>query len=219
MTLGDVIFAYRKSQKMSMERFGELANISKAYVSMLERNRTQRGDEPSPSFEMYRNVAKAIGMDVDELIRQVDGKISIAAETKLPNNVSPMPKMVSRPRLGAIACGEPILAEQNIECYDAVPEWAHCDFTLVCRGDSMIGARILDGDIVCIRQQPEVASGEIAAVMIGDDEATLKRVRLLDNGIALWPENPAYEPKIFVGEEAAKVHILGKATHFISAIR
>lgn len=77
MTLGDVISQYRSSHGMSMERFAEISGISKAYISILERNRTPRGDEPSPSFEMYKSVAKAIGQDVNDLIRQVEGKISL----------------------------------------------------------------------------------------------------------------------------------------------
>lgn len=133
-------------------------------------------------------------------------------------NTAAMPAGVFRPRLGSIACGLPILADQNIEGYDQVPDWVRCDFTLVCRGDSMIGARIHDGDIVCIKQQETVENGQIAAVLIGE-EATLKRVRLVEGGVALWPENPAYEPQIYVGAEAEQVRILGLATHFISTIR
>lgn len=64
--------------------------------------------------------------------------------------------MVKMPRLGAIACGEPILAVENTEGFDDVPNNIHCDFTLICRGDSMVGARIHDGDLVYIRQQPDV---------------------------------------------------------------
>ena len=126
------------------------------------------------------------------------------------------------PRLGVIACGEPVLAEQNIENYDQVPDWVNCDFTLLCKGDSMTGARIYDGDIVCIKQQPTVENGQIAAVIIEgefDSEATLKRVRFRKGNIELWPENPAYEPYIFSDEDKGRVRILGLATHFISTIR
>lgn len=131
----------------------------------------------------------------------------------------PMPEFVKRPRLGAIACGAPILAEENIEGYDDVPAWIKCDFTLLCKGDSMINARIFDGDVVCIKMQPTVESGEIAAVMVGDDEATLKRVRLFEDHISLEAENPMYKPLTFWGEDMNQVHIIGKATHFISAVR
>lgn len=138
--------------------------------------------------------------------------------TSLPTNVQPMPTMQQIPRIGMIACGDPLLAQQNIEGYDNVPEYVKCDFTLVCRGDSMINARIFDGDIVCIREQPDVENGEIAAVLIDSEEATLKRVKIFDDHIVLEPENPMYKPLVFWGEEMNSVRILGKATHFISKV-
>lgn len=136
-----------------------------------------------------------------------------------PTNLPPMLKMYQVPRLGTIACGNPILAEQNVENHDAIPDYVRCDFTLLCKGDSMINARIFDGDIVCIRQQSEVENGEIAAVLVDSEEATLKRVKLYDDHIILEPENPMYKPLVFWGEEMNNVRILGKATHFISAVR
>jgi Predicted transcriptional regulators len=77
VTLGDLIAQYRARHDLSMDKFAELSGISKGYISMLERNQTQRGEEPSPSFGMYKSVAKTIGIDVDELIRMVEGKISL----------------------------------------------------------------------------------------------------------------------------------------------
>lgn len=145
-----------------------------------------------------------------------------AATASFPPNVFPMPALRRVPRLGAIACGEPILAEQNIEEYDTIPAWVHCDFTLACKGDSMINARIYDGDLVCIKEQPTAESGQIAAVLINgefESDATLKRVRYIPGGVALWPENPAYEPLIFTGEDVNRIRIIGVATHFISAVR
>lgn len=215
MTLGDVIFQYRTSHQMSMDRFSEISGISKAYISMLEKNQTQRGDEPSPSIEMYRNVAKAIGMDIDELIRTVDGKISLGMT---PSNIIPMPEMRKIPLIGSIACGAPILAEEHIEEYISTPKHVSADFALTCKGDSMINARIFDGDIVYIRQQETVENGEIAAVLI-DGEATLKRVRLFDDHISLEPENPQYRPLVYWGEEMNTIRILGKAVAFTSTVR
>lgn len=137
----------------------------------------------------------------------------------LPSNVLPFPGTHVLPRLGRIACGDPITAEENIEAYDPVPNFVNADYTLVCKGDSMTGARIMDGDIVCIKQDAEVRSGDIAAVLVDGDEATLKRVRFQDDGIVLWPENPAYAPMAFLGADAQRVRIIGKATHFISSVR
>lgn len=131
--------------------------------------------------------------------------------------VLPIPKTTKRPRLGTIACGEPILAEENIEDYDDVPEDIKCDFTLLCKGDSMINARINDGDVVYIRQQDTVENGEIAAVLI-EDEATLKRVFKYDDKLVLQPENSKYEPFIYIKEEMNKVRIIGKAVGFTSKL-
>lgn len=98
-----------------------------------------------------------------------------------------------------------------------VPEDICCDFALRCHGDSMINAGIYDGDVVYIKIQPEVETGEIAAVRIGD-EATLKRVYLHSDYIELRPENPAYESIIRRKEEMNDVVIEGKAvgwTHWV----
>ena len=221
MTLGEVIAAYRKEHGLSMEKFSERSGISKGYVSMLERNRTQRGDEPSPSFEMYRNVAKAMGMDVDALIRQVDGKIFLSpSDSSLPTNLLPLPSLVKKPRLGTIACGKPILAVEEAEEFDLVPDHFECDFTLLCQGDSMINARIFDGDLVYIRQQPSVENGEIAAVRIGD-EATLKKVYYTPGSsrITLRACNPLYADLEYEGDSLNDIEILGKAVAFTSRIR
>lgn len=136
----------------------------------------------------------------------------------LPANIIPMPKMKTIPLLGVIACGEPILAEENLDGDVAMPEHVTADFALRCKGDSMIEARIYDGDIVYIRQQPSVENGEIAAVLIGD-EATLKRVYVHPDKLVLSPANHNYEPFIYVGEEISSIRILGKAVAFTSAVR
>lgn len=137
---------------------------------------------------------------------------------KLPTNIMPMPEMRKIPLLGTIACGEPILAVENIEEYVSIPKDLAGDFALKCKGDSMINARIFDGDIVYIRQQDTVENGEIAAVLI-DNEATLKRFKRLPDRIILSPENPMYDPLVYRNEEMNNVHILGKAVAFTSAVR
>ena len=121
------------------------------------------------------------------------------------------------PILGVIHCGEPVLCDENIEGYVTVPEGIRCDYALRARGDSMSGAGIDDGDLVYIRQQETVETGEIAAVMV-DGETTLKRVYVEDGTISLMPANPAFAPRFFSGEAAASVRVIGKAvgfTHYI----
>jgi repressor LexA len=122
------------------------------------------------------------------------------------------------PLLGTIACGIPIFAEENVEDYILCPEKTNADFCLYCKGDSMIGARINDGDIVYIKSQPDVSNGEIAAVLI-DDEATLKRVYKYPGKLVLKPENSEYQPLVFIDDELSKIKILGKAISFLSNVK
>lgn len=132
-------------------------------------------------------------------------------------NITPIPKTKKVPLIGEIACGTPILAEQNITDYINVPLDIKCDFSLMCKGDSMINARIFDGDIVLIKQQPDVENGEIAAVMI-NGEATLKRVYKYPERIELRPENPTHEVLNYEGEKLKGITIIGKAIYFISKV-
>ncbi len=135
------------------------------------------------------------------------------------NNIIPLPETKKVPLLGTIACGEPILAEENIEDFIKMDKNIDAEFALRCKGDSMVEARINNGDIVYIHQQPDVENGEIAAVLIGND-ATLKRVyKYPDKGmLVLKPANPEYEDFIFIGEELNDIRILGKAVAFLSKV-
>ena len=134
----------------------------------------------------------------------------------VPPGFEPLPEMVRVPLVGSIACGSPITAEQNIERYIGVPAAWHADFALTCHGSSM-APTICDGDIVCIRRQPEVEQGEIAAVRIGE-EATLKKVYYNGRRIILRACNPLYADMEYEGEDLNDVEILGKAVAFSSMI-
>ena len=133
-------------------------------------------------------------------------------------DILPLPKTKRVPLLGTIACGEPILAEENLEGYVEAADEVEADFALRCRGDSMINARIYDGDIVFVRRQDDVEDGDLAAVLIGD-EAMLKRVFKLGDRMQLRSENPAYPPIMVSGEDNLPIKILGKAVAFQSYIK
>ncbi len=128
----------------------------------------------------------------------------------LPKNLIPLKKIRFVPILGQIACGEPILAEQNYEGSVMVPENVNATFALRCKGDSMIDVNIQDGDIVFVQETPEVENGEIAAVVIGD-EATLKKVYYQNDTITLTPANSSFEPLVYKREEINDIRICGKA--------
>ena len=214
MLLGEYIKEYRTSHGgMSQDTFAKLSGISKGYISMLERNQNPKTKLPiAPTIETFSKVAKATGISVNELFEIVDSSVS------LEDNLLPLPTNKAYPLVGDIACGTPILSEENITEYIQFPDDMEVDFCLRCRGDSMVDARIYDGDIVFIRQQPEVANGEIAAVLIGE-EATLKRVYRSGDTLTLIAANSAYAPMVYTGEQLAGVRILGKAVSFLSAVK
>lgn len=166
-----------------------------------------------PRPEKMQKLADLFGVKVSDLQKDESERNPDTPSTRdlfsIPG-ILPLPKMVRKPLIGTIACGTPILAEQNINSYISVPEDIRCDFALRCEGDSMIGAYIMDGASVYIREQPDVENGEIAAVMIGE-EATLKRVYKSDDGytLTLMPENSKYAPIVVTGESLNTVRILG----------
>lgn len=121
------------------------------------------------------------------------------------------------PLLGTIAAGIPIFADEQFESYVEAGANIQADFCLKVQGDSMVNARICDGDIVFIRKQPDVEDGQIAAVLI-EDEATLKRVYKKENEIVLVAENPNYAPMVYKNEKLNNIRILGKAIAFQSNV-
>lgn len=191
--------------------------LEKNDLSQYVNGKNEPGQEKLTILGLALNVSETwlMGYDVP-MHRDYYGATS--GEQIFPSNIIPMPTMDKVPLIGAIACGAPILAEEHIEDYVDIPRHIRADFALTCKGDSMINARIFDGDIVYIRQQDTVNNGDIAAVLI-DGEATLKRVRLFDDHISLEPENPQYRPIVLWGDEMNSVRILGKATAFTSAVR
>lgn len=170
-----------------------------------------------PSTTTLNKIAEILDVDLSDLLEDNVASFKFSDV----ENIAPLPRTKRRPRLGVIACGEPILAQENIEDYDDVPEDMQCDFTLICQGDSMTGARINEGDIVYIKEQPIVDNGEIAACRVDgefDSRVTLKRFFKYDDRVVLQSENPNYPPFVYVKEEMNKVHILGKAVGFTSKL-
>lgn len=208
----------RKQRNLSQQDLANQLGYTKSRVNMYERG------EREPSYEVLEEIAGYFNVDLDYLHGKSDipnrneWLKAINASASAPDNIIPMPSKSSIPLVGDIACGTPILAEENREGDVDLPEHIHADFALRCKGDSMINARIYDGDIVYIRQQDTVEHGEIAAVLIGT-EATLKRVFLFDDHITLEAENPQYRPLSYWGDEMNDVRILGKAVAFTSTVR
>ncbi len=196
----------REARGMNMRETAKALNMP--YTTYVNYEKGVR----EPNSETLIAMANFYNTSIDFLIGKSD-----VVTLPFGGNIIPMPTVKAIPLLGTIACGEPILADENIEGYAEAPEHIRADFALRCKGDSMINARIFDGDIVYIRQQSTVENGEIAAVLIGD-EATLKRVRLFADHVVLEPENPLFRPLAYWGEEMNTVRILGKAVAFTSVV-
>lgn len=208
MEISKKIYNLRIDLGLTQAELAKIAGVSNKAISAWENG------SRDPKIQPLRRICARFGIDLNTFIDEENDTYKLA----IPSNLTPLAPMDQIPLVGDIACGTPILAEENITDYVDLPGHIRADFALTCRGDSMINARIFDGDVVYIRHQDTVDNGEIAAVLI-DDEATLKRVRIFEDHIVLEPENPMYKPMVFWGEEMNNVKFLGKAVAFTSAIR
>ena len=189
----------RREKKMTLEELAEAIGTSKQTI-----HRYENGVITNIPHAKIADLARALGVAPSELM---------GWESAMPEGAKRVPM------LGAIACGAPVFASEDRGEYLSVGGDTKADFCLVAKGDSMIGARIHDGDTVFIKAQETVSNGEIAAVIIGD-EATLKRVYYDEKNmkLILSPENPAYAPMVFVGPELECIRIIGKAVAFQSKL-
>ena len=121
------------------------------------------------------------------------------------------------PLLGKVACGEPIFADEDKECYIMADKDIKADFCLIAKGDSMLPL-VHDGDIVFVKKQDSVNNGEVAVVII-ENEATLKRVYQEGDKISLIAENKSYAPIVFLASENKNIRICGKALFYQSLIK
>lgn len=166
-----------------------------------------------PDYNTLVKLAEFFNVSVDYLLGRETNDIYAS--------IGAMPvKKIKLPVLGNVACGEPIYANEDLEGYVYINEDIGADFCLRAQGDSMVNARIFDGDTLFVKKQDMVDDGEIAVVLI-EDEATVKRVYYdrENNTITLMPENPAYKPMRYNGEELNNIRILGKVIARYSRIK
>lgn len=200
----------RKKMQWRQEDLAERLCLDKTSVSKWE------NEKNLPNKNILEEMCNLFNVSMDYLLGRSDTANYFSFENF--QNILPVSMNKTVPLVGTIACGAPTLAEENIEEYIKMDNSIHADFALRCKGDSMINARIFDGDIVYIRQQSDVDNGEIAAVLI-DNEATLKKVYKYQNRIELRPENPTFPILNFEGDDLANIRILGKAVAFLSIVR
>ena len=207
---GSILKDLRTSRGITQGELATMLEVSRSTVGMYETG----GREPD--FETMEAIADIFNVDMDYLMgrSQVERKHPISPPRKeIPPGFQQLPEMAQVPLIGSIACGTPITAEQNIKSYIGVPAAWRADFALECHGDSM-APTICDGDVVCIRSQPEVEQGQIAAVRIGE-EATLKHCYYQNGVVQLIADNPAVcPPMVYTGPDLEDIEVEGLAVGF-----
>ena len=209
MTVGSRIREFRKRLGLSVDDVAEKLKKNRATIYRYESDDIE--NLPAPILEP---LAKVLQTTPAELMGWEQSTAPTSDD--LPSNVFPI-QTKKIPLLGTIAAGVPIYADENFDGYRECTEDIDADFCLKIQGDSMIGARINDGDIVFIKKQPDVDNGEIAAVLI-EDEATLKRVYKEKESLILQAENPKYAPLVCTAESYVECRILGTAIAFQSDV-
>lgn len=207
MEIGDKIRNRRKELGLTMNEIAKKVGVSEATVS-----RWESGDIVNMRRDKIALLAKALNKPPAFIMGWDDEPTTDYEKYGL----KPI-KTKKFPMLGEIACGQPIYANEDYETFIEASEDINADFCLTAKGDSMINARIFDGDIVFIKEQPDVDNGEIAAVLI-EDEVTLKRVYKYENRLELRPENPMHKVLNYEGETLNHIRILGKAVVFQSKV-
>lgn len=202
MSIADNIKRLRTAENLSQAELGKIAGVTDKAVS------TWEAGLKTPRMGAIEKMAAHFGVPKSAILDDAP----IYTAPTIPAGFEPLPEMTTIPLVGSIACGTPITAEENIEARIGIPAAWNADFALTCKGDSM-APRYQDGDVVCIRCQPEVENGQIAAVRIGE-EATLKRFYQEGDTVTLVPVNPAYTPLVYRGAELSDIQIEGRVVGF-----
>lgn len=212
---GETLKKLRESRGISQDELAKAIGVSKSSIGMYEQGKRT----PQGTSDTLKKLADYFYVTIDYLLGYNSGVPSLtdAERTRFGIRTVSVRKIKM---LGKIACGEPIMCEEDYETFVEASGDIKADFCLTAQGDSMINARIFDGDIVFIREQDSVENGEIAAIIVNDDEVTLKRFYYYPdrNQVILQPENPVYRPIVYNGEELNHIRILGKAVAFTSKI-
>ena len=206
MSIGEIITNYCKKMGITQRQFAMDCGVSNSYITMLIKGINPRTNKPSnPKIETYDAIARAMHRTIDELFKIMDdAPIYIPKRSMLelldPNDLQPH----KIPLIGSVAGGEPIFDEE-IDLMRDGPIKASCAVRL--KGDSM-EPLFKNGDIIYVKEQPDVNDGQIAIVFV-DDESMLKRVYHVKDGLQLLSENPKYKPINATFEEYNSIRILG----------
>lgn len=229
MKLSDIVKNYRAKNNLSVSEMAKRSDLSKGYISMIERGVNPRTNTPiSPTLNTLNKLSRGMNVELEELLNRMDpeesinlvdrlfvmGNVKTYSDKKNQQDLHVKEGQHRIPVLGRVAAGIPI------EMVEDVIDWEEIDdataklgaiFALSIKGDSM-EPRIVSGDVVIVRQQDDAESGDIVIVSVNGDDATCKRLRKYKDGVELVPSNSSYSPIFFSNEEIVTkpVKILGK---------
>lgn len=214
---GDILKKLRQERGLSQAALADAVGVSKSTIGMYEQG--NRLPHKKETKDTLKQLADFFDVSVDFLLGYSLVQNVITTEDRQKYGIRPV-STKKIPMIGRVACGQPIMCEEDFETFAEASSDIQADFCLTAQGDSMINARIFDGDIVFIREQESVDNGEIAAVIVNDDEITLKRFYYYPdrNQVILQPENPIYRPMVYNNEELNHIRVLGKAVAFTSKL-
>lgn len=200
MFLGEIIKKYRTEYQLSQREFAKRAGISYTYISALEKNKDYRTGKPiSPTLETVRDVAKGMNMPIDDLLKMLDNEQELIINAEIDPQKEVLSKLLVIPVLGRVPAGEPLLAEENIEGYLPIdPMMYHLSspdglFFLKVVGESM-NKSVPNGAYVLVKKQDYAETGDtVVAIVNGDDEATLKKFKQLDDNFVMLEPNSTFE--------------------------
>lgn len=214
--IGGRIKQFRKAAKLTQKELAEKCGASQSYIADLENGRL------SPSLPRLNIIAKILGVKPSVLLRR-NGDDEDDPDLKFIDYISQLTFSLNPatkiPVVGIIRAGEPILAEQNIIGYVELPADLAKDgeyFGLRVVGDSMNLDRICEGDIAIVRKQDVVDNGDIAVVLIDNENATIKRFYMTNTTVTLVPHssNTEHQPRI-IDLKKTSVKVLGKVVRAI----
>ena len=222
MKLGELIQEYRNKHNLSQRQFALTCGVSNGFISMIEKNINPNTQEAiTPSIKKLKQIADAMHLTLMELCSKVDDiPIELINENLSQNNelskTESFTKGVTIPVLGYVRAGYPIYAEENIIDYEEISKAMATKgefFGLRICGNSM-EPRMFENDVVIVRKQDTIESGEIAVVLVNGDEATVKKIIKSEEGIMLVPLNAncTYDPHFYSAKDIndLPVCILGK---------
>lgn len=207
MAFGQQLKSIRQERKIGLNQLAMLSGVSASQISRIE-----NGKMSTPKVNTIKKLAKGLKYNELELMK-IAGYV---ADDELSENIIPTSSndFTSIPVVGTIKAGPNGLALQDYQGTEKVSKYdvdkSFNYFWLVVSGDSMIGDGIFDGDYALIKQTPEFSNGDICAIIVDGEEGTLKHITQTKDSIVLTASNPAYQPRVFVGDEMNEILVAGR---------